>query len=271
MRYFISTICLGFIFIFTSTCTAGNFPYRGKYPEINILELTDLKSAYDSGNFIIIDVRSKTEFEAIQIKNAINLPYADAKFTHKLLSISKKNLNKKIAVYCNGIDCIKSYKAAEDALYAMIPNVYTFDAGIAIWAQTYPSETLLLGKELKNPVKQLISNEKFISKNLDFETFRKKALSSKAVVIDARDPIQRTQALPGLEKNLHIPVDKFVSNIISKGHLKDKQLFIFDQVGKQVKWLMYYLEINDYKDFYFLNGGATAVLKEQDYRVSFAQ
>jgi rhodanese-related sulfurtransferase len=267
MRYLIFTICFGIIFFITSTCAAGNFPYRGEYSEVNILELTDLKSAYDRGDLIIIDVRSKTEFEAIQIKNAINLPYADATFTRKLRNISRKDITKKIALYCNGIDCIKSYKAAEEAMHAKIPNVYAFDAGIAAWAHTYPSETLLLGKELKNPVKQFISAEKFIRKNLDFKTFKKMALSNNAVVIDARDPIQKNEELPGLEKDLDIPVDKFVRNIISKGHMKDKQLFIFDQVGRQVAWLMYYLEENGYTDYYFLSGGATSYLKIQEYRM----
>ena len=48
--------------------------------------------------------------------------------------------------------------------------------------------------------------------------------------------------------------------------MKDKQLVIFDQVGKQVLWLMYYLEDKGYKNYYFLKGGATSVLKEQKYR-----
>ena len=97
MRHLIFTACFGFIFFMTSSCIAANFPYRDIYPEIKIIELTDLKSGYDSENFIIIDVRSKAEFKAIHIKKAINLPYADARFTQKLRSIVRKNLNKKIA------------------------------------------------------------------------------------------------------------------------------------------------------------------------------
>lgn len=271
MRYLFFTICFSFIFFIGSICAAEDFPYREKYPEIRVIELNDLKSGYDSGEFIVIDVRSKTEFDIIHMKKAINLPYADAKFTQKLRSIVRKKLNKKIAVYDNGVECIKSYKSAEDALYGTIPNVFAFDAGIAAWAKTYPSETLLLGDELKKPEAQLISAKQFIVKNLDFETFKTKAASNNAVVIDARDPRQRKQELPGIEKDLDIPIDKLVRNIISKGHMKDKQLLIFDQVGGQVNWLMYYLVDNGYSDFYFLNGGATAVLKKQDYRVSLAQ
>ena len=41
---------------------------------------------------------------------------------------------------------------------------------------------------------------------------------------------------------------------------------VVDQVGKQVRWLMYHLEDKGYKDYAFLKGGATAVLKDQRYR-----
>lgn len=251
-----------------SASLAGDFPYRDKYPEVQIVELNELKSGYDRNDFLFIDVRTQTEFEIIHVKGAVNLSYADANFVGKLRDIVSRNPGKKIAVYDNGIDCIKAYKAAEDSLYAMIPNVYVFDAGVESWAGKFPAAALLFGKELVDPGKQLISDEQFQQRNLDFETFKEKAGAGNAVIIDARDPIQRVRDLPGVEKNLDIPVDKLVGNIISKGHLKDKKLFIYDQVGRQVNWLMYYLVAKGYKEYYFLAGGATSVLKEQEYRVA---
>ena len=153
----------------------------------------------------------------------------------------------------------------------MIPNVFAYDAGIVAWAISYPTDTMLLCVELVSTEKQLISAEQFIQRNLDFDTFKEKAASNNVMVIDARDPIQRKQGVPGLEKALHISLDKLVKNIVNKEHLKDKQLLVFDQVGRQVNWLMYYLVDKGYTDFYFLKGGATAVLKTQDYRVTYAE
>ena len=45
-----------------------------------------------------------------------------------------------------------------------------------------------------------------------------------------------------------------------------KSVLIFDQVGKQVRWLEYYLVANGYKQYAFLSGGATSVLQEQEYK-----
>lgn len=272
MRQLVLSVCCGVILSFISTCIAGDFPYREKYPDVNVVELTDLKSGYDRKDFIIVDIRSKLEFDTIHIKNAQNVPYGNANFSQKLDKIARQHPGRKVALYDNGVECIKSYLAAEDAYnFVLIPDVFAFDAGIDAWAKAYPSDTLFLGKELKDPGQQFISEELYVSKKLPIETFRKNAGNGNAVVIDLRDPIQRKEKLPGFDNALTIPVDKLVKNIISKGRFKDKQLFIFDQVGRQTRWVMYYLVDNGYTDYFFLSGGATSVLKNQEYRVSFVQ
>lgn len=245
---------------------ATDFPYREYYPELNIIELAELKAGYDRKEYVIVDVRTAAEFESVHIKGAVNLPYGYPKFTEELKKIAVDNPGKKILVYCNGITCLKSYKAAEDALYAGLSNVHAYDGGIGAWTDAYPAETILAGKELSMPEKQLISKERFRSACLDFASFKEKALLENAVLIDVRDPIQRKEKLPGLDQALQIPLDKLVTNIIAKGNMKDKDLFIFDQVGLQVNWLIYHLIANGYTSFHFLDGGATAVLKKQEYR-----
>jgi rhodanese-related sulfurtransferase len=270
MRFFSFLFFFGIILYSSCSAWATNFPYRDKFPEIKTIELAELKSGYASGEYLIIDVRSKAEFEAIHIKGAINLPYAELKFISRLQKKASENADKKIVVYDNGINCIKCYKAAEDALYALVKNVIAFDGGISSWAKAYPAETTFMGKELKKNSKQLFSSFQLNARKITFDLFKEKSTNEAAVVIDARDPIQKTHELPGLEKSLHLPVDKLVNNIISKGHMQEKELLIFDQVGGQVNWLMYYLTENGYTNFYFLKGGTTSVLKEQEYRAGIA-
>ena len=258
-------IIIGFVVLFfTITCLAEEFPLRKKYPEIQTVELEDLKAGYDSGEFIIVDVRSALEFNTIHPKKAFHIPVSNARFAANLKALSEERKNVKIAVYCNGVTCVKSFQAVEAAMdQENMKNVYAFDGGIPAWSTTYPSETLLLGKEITNPEKQLISKSEFENHLLDYETFRHKAAASNAAVIDARDPYQRTQDLPDLKGVKRITCDKLIKNVINKGLLKDQQLLIFDHRGKQVQWIMYSLVENGYTDYYFLKGGATSVLKEQ--------
>lgn len=262
--------CFALLLLFTTFSLAEDFPFRSKYPEIAVVSPADLKTGYDRNDFLIVDLRSKTEFDTIHIKDAVHIPYADALFLERLAELAQKNPGRKIALYDNGITCNTTYIAAEDALYEMIPNVFAFDSGILTWARKYPSATLLLGKDLRHPDKELISEQRFNKKKIDFGTFQDMAASPDSVILDIRDPLQRKAGkLPGIDRELQVPLDKIVKNIISKGHLKDKKLCIYDHVGRQVLWLMYYLEENNYPDYYFLDGGATSVLRDQkDQRLS---
>lgn len=265
--YLLQLIALGTIFsLMPTVCLADVFPYRKDYSEVPTIEMVDLKAGYDRGEFLIIDVRSGLEFDTIQIKNAVHIPLAKILFDDKLLALTRENPGKKIAMYCNGVTCLKSYKATERAQELGLTDVYAFDAGIPAWANSYPSETLLLGKEIIDPGKQLIPKAEFEQLSLDFEMFKQKATKNNAIVFDARDTIQRTRDLPGIEDVKHVPLDKFIKMVVNRGVMKNRPLLIFDQVGKQVRWLMYHLVNQGYTEFYFLKGGATSVLKKQEYQ-----
>ncbi len=268
MKYLHVVILGAVLSILPSLCIAEEFPYRKDFPNVPVVELDDLKTGYDNNSFIIVDVRSKLEFETIHIKDAVHISMSNALFEDALKRLAAINPGKNIATYCNGITCLKSYKAAERAEKVGLENVYAFDAGIPAWAESYPSETLLLGQEITDTSRQLIPKREFKKLCLDYETFKLKAAGNNSVVIDARDAIQRTEELPGLSDVKLIPLDKFIRNVVSRGVMKKKSLLIFDQVGKQVRWLMYHLVAQGYADFYFLEGGATAVLEKQEYRDS---
>lgn len=117
-----------------------------------------------------------------------------------------------------------------------------------------------------DPEKQLIPKSEFKQKCLPFDDFKAQLSSTGGMAIDVRDNIQRSQKLQGLEKAKAIPMDNFIPHFVAKKANQDKPLFIYDQVGKQVRWLEYYLVENGYQEYYFLAGGATSVLKTQEYK-----
>ncbi len=255
-------VILGFV----SPGFATKFPHRKDYPAVQPINSEELIKDYEAGNAIIVDVRSKIEFNVIHPKGAVHVPISNVKFAKKVATLAKQNAGKKIVFYCNGITCLKSYKATKKAMAAGIQNVYAYDSGIPEWASLFPEKTLLLGKAVVDSEKQIIPKSEFKKKCLPFEEFKAKASSNGGLVIDVRDHIQRSQKLPGLEKAKAIPLDNFIPNFVEKKVNQDKHLYIFDQVGKQVRWLEYYLVANGYQNFTFLKGGATAVLKTQKYK-----
>ena len=245
---------------------ASNFPGRDKFPEVPYIVSEDLFKAYESGDAIIVDVRSSIEFSVIHPVDALHIPVSKMDFVKKVEELRSANAGKKIAFYCNGTTCLKSYIATQKAKKAGIDNVFAYDGGIPEWVMVYPDKTLLLGKVVTDPEKQVIPKSEFKKKAMGYDDFKAAAANEGGIVVDVRDAMQRSEELPGMGKTLKIPMDAFIPNFVQKKKNQDKPLFIFDQVGKQVRWLEYYLVENGYTNYKFLKGGATAVLKDQKYK-----
>jgi rhodanese-related sulfurtransferase len=243
-----------------------DFPGRVKYPAAKPIGTEDLHEAYQRGKAVIVDVRSTIEYDVIHPVGALHIPVSDMRFEKSVQDLAAISMDKTIAFYCNGITCLKSYEATIRATNAGVKNCYVYDAGIPDWAEKYPGKTLLLGKPIIDSKTQLIPKAVFAKKNITFEEFKKAAAQPNSLVIDVRDHVQNSGKLPGIVKSLTIPLDNFIPNFVKNKANQDKKLLIFDQVGKQVEWLEYYLVEAGYTDYAFLKDGATAVLGEQTYK-----
>ncbi len=174
-----------------------------------------------------------------------------------------------------------------------IKNTFTFDLGIPGWAEKYPADTILLGKPIPEAPLGFISKTDFKKKTIPWEEFKAKAIGRGVKVIDIRDYIQKGYMTPAVEaelspeekKNLDEfraknrimlmelgkqkiiaqSIDIFQKNISENTLYKSQTMLIIDQVGKQVRWLMYSLEAAGVKDYYFLADGAYGVIGIQAY------
>lgn len=249
------------LILLTGHAFGAEFPLRDKYPEVKPISIEALKANYNET--IIIDVRSREEFDVIHIKKAKHVPVTKTSFLADLEKVRSKDADADIAFYCNGHTCAKSYKAAEKAMGAGFENIYCFDAGIFEWATTYPANSVLLDKSPVDP-SSLISKEDLTARMLGWTDFSAKASAGESMIIDIRDPFQRAKnATLDQNKNVklkgvrNIPLDR-LGKLLAKGEFKDKQLLIFDAVGKQVRWLQYYLEEGGYNNYAFLEKGVLA-------------
>ena len=245
-----------FLIIAAPVGAKEGFPLRKKYPTVKYMTEQQLNQQYD--NVIIIDVRSKIEFDVIHINKAHHIPIARATFGKEVGKIRKKNASTRIAFYCNGHTCAKSYKATKKAMDLGFKNVYVFDAGIYDWVNANPDKTSLLGTS-PAPKEKLISNKAFKKRKVNFASFKKKAGASNTMVIDIREPYQRKE-IPKVPNLRNIPQDRIVK-LLADGKFKNKQLLFLDAVGKQVRWLQYYLVEYGYKNYYFLSKGVLSAKK----------
>ena len=156
---------------------------------------------------------------------------------------------------------MKSYIAAKRCMQADIKNVVAFDAGIFDWTKKYPEQSVLLGTSPVNP-KNLIASKRFKSRLLDPDTFSEYIVGAndRRIVIDVRDKFQRAGVgfYPGIERWAALDDRKKLQAYIDKAKRENKTLFIYDEVGKQVRWLQYALEKAGVRNYYFMDKGARA-------------
>lgn len=226
------------------------FPLRAKFPKVEYVTTEAL--ARDYQKTIIVDVRSKIEFDVIHVSKAVHLPVANAMFVKELEKVRGKEAPNPMAFYCNGHTCEKSYEAVDAAMQAGFRNIYVYDAGIYDWVKAQPDKGTLMGKT-PVPLDKLISQDTLKKRKLNYAAFKKRTENPAAMVVDIREPFQR-HSIPQLKDIRNIPSDRFTA-LLKQGEFKDKELLIMDAVGKQVQWIQYYLEMNGYTNYYFLDKG----------------
>ena len=255
----------GILFSFFSSTTVfakEGFPGRAEFPEIPLYQKADLKK--DFSNVVVVDARSSLEYDTLRIKGAKNIPVASKKFADMVKAL-RATTSKPIVFYCNGRTCYKSYKAAKAAMKAGVKNVFAYDAGVFEWAQAYPSHAVLLGNSPVNP-KHIISKKTFKKRFLDPKTFTETARAAprkKAMIMDVRDMYQRAGVgfFPGIEKWISLDDEKKLNKYLKKARDENRTLYIYDEAGKQVRWLQYTLERENIKHYYFMKKGAKGFYK----------
>ena len=243
------------------------FPGRKAFPDIPVIELAQLRDTIN--DVVIVDTRSRYEYETLHIKNAINLPVASKTFEQDLKNLVDK-VKKPVVFYCNGRTCFKSYIAVKKGLKAGIRNLTAYDAGVFEWSRTHPDFAVLLGKSPIDP-RKLISKKSLKARFLKPETFSIKIVdnSKNAIVLDIRDKYQRAGVgfYPGKERWTSLDNQKKLKKYLKLARQTNKTLFIYDEVGKQVRWLQYALEEEGIKNYYFMEKGAVgyyAMLKTME-------
>ena len=258
-RITLALLVLVNIFITPAIMAADeNFPGRKKYPDVTVIEKSQLLSKIN--DVIIIDARSPLEFKTLRIKGARNIPVASKTFVETVKEL-RKITTKPIVFYCNGRTCMKSYIASKKSMQAKIKNVVAYDAGMFEWAQTYPNQAELFGVSPVNK-SDIIPSAKFKARLLSPEKFGYNFFNtgSRNVILDVRDKFQRGAAgfFPGNESWISLNKEERLRKFIYKAKKDKKTLYIYDEVGKQVRWLQYALEGADVKNYYFMKKGAKA-------------
>jgi len=234
---------------------------RHLFENIKTITSAQLHASLDQS--IVVDVRSVYEYQLFHIKTAINIPASDFSFLSKVQAEVQKQPSRQLVFYCNGGECIKSLQAARRYMSRHQHDVQVYHAGLKEWAQTYPDAAVLQGQ---SPVvsTQLIDETDFKKHLLNSEQFSREVEKRQSLLLDIRDRTQRSMLSLFVGYEFHTSLDErqLFNKYIARAIAENRSLLIYDAAGKQVEWLMYYLEAKGVKSYYFLEGGAEKYFRD---------
>lgn len=253
-KTFIMTAMVLFMFVAGAVQASDEYPLRAKYPDVKVMTTQDLNAGFDAA--IVVDVRSTMEFDVAHVNKAKHVPISKATFIKDLEKVREKKSATSIVFYCNGHTCAKSYKAAQQTAAAGFDNVYAYDSGIFDWIMAFPDKATFMGRT-PAPKEKIIPKSELSKRMLSFAEFKKAAEAGDVVVIDIRDPFQRKK-IPSINGLRNIPLDR-LTKLLQQKEFSGKKLLLLDAVGKQVRWIQYYLVENGYTDYAFLEKGVAGI------------
>lgn len=244
----------------TGTAAHGS-PLRPFYPTVKTIDTEHfLKIYFDA---IIIDVRSRFEFDVIHINKAKHVSLTKGDFIDTIKRYRALVSETPLILYCNDSASASAFRAALLVQSTGYQNVFVYDAGVFPLLTLAPEKITLMATTPAQP--DLIIPSNYYEKvRIDFEEFRKRSLRIGTLIIDIRDVYENTQ-VPRIGGIRHIPMESFLK-AVSNRIWAEKKLLIFDRTGEKTQLLQYFLQANGYFDYAFLRGGMEGLDKNTQLR-----
>lgn len=236
------------------------FPGRPIYFHVPVMELDELKTAMDRDQVIVVDVRTRYEWDTLRIDGAEHVSIDDPQFVEKVRALADQAPDKKVVFYCRGHSCFMSYQAVERMKAAGFDRSIAMDAGIFDWAETYPERTALFGVAPVDTA-DLIDFNQFKARLLPPLEFSARVQRENARALDIRRPFERDGISLFLGREVNIGAEDTERLIAFLEQVRDagETLYVYDISGHEVKAFQYTLEAVGVEDYYFMEGGAKAL------------
>lgn len=97
-----------------------------------------------------------------------------------------------------------------------------------------------------------------------FTVTARAANRDKRLIMDVRDLYQRGGVgyFNGIERWVSLDDEKKLDKYLKKALAEKRTLYIYDEAGKQVRWLQYTLERYNIKNYYFMKEGVKGFYRD---------
>lgn len=206
-----------------------------------------VKRMMEQEDALVVFPLSRIEYNNLHIVDSVNIPLG------RLKKMLPGDMDRKLVFYCLGPKCTASPKAADVALSLGYRNVYAFIGGLPEWsAAGYPTRTIDALPDIKPPS---ITPE---------ELKRRIELDPELVLLDVRQPHDRSKGVIEAKQQVYIPLDDLYAR--RREVPRGKHLVVCCQKGKRAPTAARYLLGKYFENVVILRGGVKG-WKEAGYPV----
>jgi rhodanese-related sulfurtransferase len=198
-------------------CVLASVPSAyGADIEYRVVSTEQLKTMIDEKKeVVLVDTRTAEEFQEAHIRGAISIPEKTFESQLALLPVDKNTM---IVLYCNGVKCGKSRKAAKKAETAGYRNLVLYAEGFPVWEEK--GYAIVAGPEHAKKVETTKIRPAELKVLLD-------AKQPNIVIVDVRDESEFTEG--HIPTAINIPVETFA---LRSGVLpKEKKIIVYCNTG----------------------------------------
>jgi len=202
------------ILLFAAVLAPASIRAAGK--EFRVVSTVELKSMMDEKkSFVLVDTRTSEEFQEAHIKGAVSIPEKNFETQLSLLPADKNAL---IVLYCNGVKCGKSKKAAKKADAAGFTNIVLYAEGFPVWEEN--GFSIVAGPEHAKKIETAKVKPAELKQFLD-------AKRADILIVDVRDETEFKEG--HIPTAINIPVETFA---LRSGVLpKEKKVIVYCNTG----------------------------------------
>jgi rhodanese-related sulfurtransferase len=206
------------VFFFVTATQIFLFPAYAGTADFTLISTEQLKTMMDGEkNFLLVDSRTKEEYQEAHIAGAISIP---EKSFDENVSLLPKDKNHLVVFYCNGVKCGKSKKAAKKASDLGYGNVLIYAEGFPVWEEK--GLKIVPGPEYAKKIETTKIPAGELRKLLDSK-------SGDYVLVDVRNEIEFKEG--HIPTAINIPAESFAlkSDVLPK----EKKIIVYCNSGSR--------------------------------------
>ncbi len=186
--------------------------------EYRVIATEQLKTLLDEKKELaLIDTRTREEYQEAHIPGAVSVP---EKSFEEFTSLLPSDKNALLVLYCNGVRCGKSRKAAKKAEAMGYKNIVIYAEGFPVWEEK--GLKIVAGPDYAKKVETTKLKPAELKKLMDGQ-------SNEIVIVDVRDEPEFKEG--HIPTAINIPVETFA--LRSEVLPKEKKIIVYCNTGSR--------------------------------------